>query len=404
MGGAFVGTTQLGLSLVGCINVSGMAGVTERMTTRPPQTILVASNTSWYLFNFRLNLMKELSSSGYHVIAVAPVDDYSERLRQLGIQFIPYSLDRRSINPLNELLALFRLCAIIRRLNPDLILSYTPKINIYASLVARMFAVPIVNNVSGMGYAFIHKGILARLVTLMYRFALSRSIKVFFQNNDDMRLFVNRIVSPAIAERLPGSGVDIVRFAPTLALNRLDRFVFLLVARMLRDKGIVEYVDAARIVHQSFPDVEFDLLGFVDMQNPAPISSEQITAWVKEGVVRYLGATDNVKPYLARADCVVLPSYREGTPRSLLEAAAMGKPIIATDAIGCRDVVDDGVTGFFCKPRDADDLADKMLRMLRLSEDERREMGTRGREKMVREFDERIVLDKYMEVIRDILA
>jgi glycosyltransferase involved in cell wall biosynthesis len=374
------------------------------MTTRPSQTILVASNTSWSLSNFRLNLMKELSGAGYRVIAVAPADDYSERLQQHGIQFVPYPLDRRSTNPFNELLALFRLCAVIRRLNPDLILSYTPKINIYASLAARMFAVPIVNNVSGMGYAFIHKGILARLVTMMYRLAFNRSTKVFFQNNDDMHLFVNRIVSPGIAERLPGSGVDTVRFAPTSALNRSNRFVFLLVARMLRDKGVVEYVDAARIVRQSFPDVEFSLLGFVDVQNPAAISSEQMSAWVKEGVVRYLGATDNVKPYLAGADCVVLPSYREGTPRSLLEAAAMGKPIIATDAIGCRDVVDDGVTGFLCKLRDAGDLADKMLRMLRLSEDERREMGTRGREKMICEFDERIVLDKYMEVIRDILA
>jgi glycosyltransferase involved in cell wall biosynthesis len=210
-------------------------------------------------------------------------------------------------------------------------------------------------------------------------------------------------VAPGKVARLPGSGIDLDAFRPVAMPSRAGHpFRFLLVARMLRDKGVMEYVEAARIVRQHIPDVEFGLLGFVDVRNPTAISSEQMAAWVNEGVVRYLGATDDVKPHLVAADCVVLPSYREGTPRSLLEAAAVARPIITTDVVGCRDVVDDGVNGFLCRPRCADDLADKMIRMIRLSPESRTEMSMLGRRKMEREFDERIVIDRYLAAVKQV--
>jgi len=173
---------------------------------------------------------------------------------------------------------------------------------------------------------------------------------------------------------------------------------------MVWDKGIGEYVEAARRLREHFPYAEFFLLGFLDVQNPTAISRAQMDLWVAEGVVNYLGETDDVRPHLAAADCIVLPSYREGTPRTLLEAAAMARPIVTTDAVGCREVLDDGRNGFLCKPRDAGDLAAKMELMLLLTDEQRREMGLRGREKMEREFDEQIVIRKYLDTIAEIIS
>ena len=208
-----------------------------------------------------------------------------------------------------------------------------------------------------------------------------------------------------MADLVPGSGIDLERFtltpSPSPASGR-GGIRFLLVARMLWDKGVGEYVAAARRVRRRYPDAEFGLLGFLDVQNPAAISREQMDAWVDEGVVRYLGVSDDVRAQIAAADCVVLPSYREGTPRTLLEAAAMGRPLITTDAVGCREVVEDGVNGLLCRVRDADDVADKMEQMIALSADERTEMGRRGREKVEREFDERFVIEAYLRAIREV--
>jgi glycosyltransferase involved in cell wall biosynthesis len=171
---------------------------------------------------------------------------------------------------------------------------------------------------------------------------------------------------------------------------------------MLWDKGVGEYVEAARIVRQCHPDTEFCLMGFLDAQNPAAISREQMDHWIAEGIVNYLGVTDDVRPHIAAADCVVLPSYREGTPRTLLEAAALGRPIVTTDAVGCREVVDDGVNGYLCKPRDAVDLAEKLERFIKLVPALRAEMGNKGREKMEKQFDEHIVINRYLKAIAKI--
>ncbi len=364
--------------------------------------VVIALNTAWNLYNFRAGLIRALVAEGYDVVAVAPSDEYAARLSELGCRFVPLAMDNRGTHPGRDLLLLWRFYLLLRRERPDVFLSFTVKPNIYGALAAHALAIPVVNNIAGLGTVFIKVNWLTRLVRWLYRVALSRSRCVFFQNNDDLELFVKAgLVSPEKVARLPGSGIDLRAFQPDPMLPLDGRpFRFLLAARMLRDKGVVEYVDAARIVRRNFPDVEFCLLGFVDVQNPTAISKGQMIAWVEEGVVRYLGATDDVKPYLAEADCVVLPSYREGTPRSLLEGAAMGKPVITTDAIGCRDVVDDGVNGFLCKTRDVDDLAAKMMMMVRLSPESRAEMGQMGRKKMEREFDEKIVIDRYLTVIQ----
>lgn len=256
-------------------------------------------------------------------------------------------------------------------------------------------------NVSGLGRAFIRRSLLTLLVETLYRATFGRADRVFFQNSDDLALFVDKgLVSADRTERLPGSGVDLQRFQPARPPGRPgEAAVFLLVARMLWDKGVGEFVEAAGVVRARFPDARFQLLGFADVANPSAIPMAQIQAWVDDGCVEYLGSTDDVRSFLESADCVVLPSYREGVPRTLLEAAAMCRPIIATDAPGCRDTLIDGETGFLCRPADGQDLADKCLQFIALPDSTRQAMGGRGRQLMERRFDERLVIERYLEVV-----
>ena len=366
--------------------------------------IIVLSNTSWYLFNFRLNLMLHLQHLGYEVLAVAPVDDYSSRFASYNIKFQKISIDNQGINPLKDGLLVARFIALFSQQQPALILSYTPKCNIYAGLAAGLLNIRIINNVSGLGTAFIRKNLVTFIVKKLYIVSLRKSAKVFFQNKEDLQLFVdNGLVKKALTGLLPGSGVDIERFSPIKNKTINNKFIFLLVARMLKDKGIIEFVEAARLLKKQYPLIECQLLGFLDVKNPSAISSQEMQTWVDEGIVNYLGISDSVVDYLRLADCVVLPSYREGVPRSLLEAASVGKPIITTDAVGCREVVDEGINGFLCELRNSNDLKAKMEKMFLLSEQQRLQMGENSRKKMLAEFDESIVINQYVELINSII-
>jgi glycosyltransferase involved in cell wall biosynthesis len=368
--------------------------------------IAVASNTCWYLFNFRLNLMRALQAAGHTVVAVAPDDAYAQRIRDAGIAFEAVPISGSGMHPLSELQSVLRLGAVFHRYRVGLVLSYTPKGNLYSALVCIALRIAFVPNVSGLGRAFIRKSLVTRVAQTLYRLTFRRAYRVFFQNLDDMATFVaGGLVHATQAERLPGSGVDLSRFSITpIGARAADAPVFLLVARMLWDKGVGEYVDAARRVRALHPGARFQLLGFLDVANPSAISRSQVDAWVAEGVVEYLGQTDDVRPFLVQADCVVLPSYREGVPRTLLEAAATARPVVTTDAPGCRDTVLDGKTGFLCRPADAADLADKLLLFVALAPEERQAMGQRGRAFVEQNFDERLVIDRYLDVVGAIEA
>lgn len=362
--------------------------------------LLISINTAWNLKNFREGLIKALVARGYEVLAVAPKDEWATQLQTLGCRYLPLPMDNKGTHPVRDSLLLLRFFMLLRAERPDVFLGYTVKPNVYGSLAAHALRIPVINNVAGLGTVFMKGGWLNQLVQGLYRVALSRSSRVFFQNEDDRQLFVSRgLVSEDVADRLPGSGVDLAKFQP-IPLPARQVVRFLLIGRMLWDKGVGEYVEAARMLNQRGIHAECCLLGFLDVQNPAAISRKQMDDWVAEGVVRYLGVSDNVREEISQSDCVVLPSfYREGTPRTLLEAAAMARPIVTTDSVGCRDVVDDGVNGYLCKPKDAADLADKMERIVSISPAEREAMGLRGREKVERQFDEEIVIRKYLEAI-----
>lgn len=365
--------------------------------------ICIVANTTWYTFNFRRRLIAELLARGYQVTVLAPMDAYAERITALGAQYVPLPLNNTGTNPFLELMTVVRIGDLLRRITPSVMLTYTPKVNIYASLAARLLGIPVIANVSGLGRAFIAGGWLEGVVRRLYWFALRTPRIVFFQNQDDLEEFVRSgLVKREKAVRIPGSGVDLERFAAATKVRHDNECRFLLTSRLLWDKGVAEYVEAAKLLKAAAPHTRFRLLGFLDVANPSAVPRDQVERWHRDGIVDYLGSTDDVVPQLAAVDCVVLPSYREGAPRSLLEAASMGLPVITTDTPGCRDVVEDGVSGYLCRPRDAADLAEKMMRIAALSAKERTAMGAAGREKMVREFDERIVIARYLEVIEGI--
>ncbi len=332
-------------------------------------------------------------------MAAAPADDYSSRLGELGCRYISLPVDNKGSSPIQDALLFLRYLNLFWRLRPDVFLGYTIKPNVYGSLAAHLFGIPVINNVSGLGTAFIRETWLTRVVKLLYRVALRSSRTVFFQNQDDRDLFLRLgLVRREAAALLPGSGINLDKFRPAAQAAPASQ-TFLLIGRLIWDKGVREYVEAARLVKRRFPEARFQVLGFLDVENRSAISRSQMNAWVEEGLVEYLGTADDVRPAIAAASCVVLPSYREGTPRTLLEAAAMGKPIIATDVPGCRNVVDDGVNGFLCAVRDHEDLAGKLAAFLSLDEAQKMQMGLASRVKVEAEFDERIVMSRYLGAI-----
>lgn len=372
---------------------------TQAGKTPAAKTIVLSINTSWNIVNFRSNLIVRLQREGYDVVAVSPRDDHSATLVAMGVRHIAIAIDSKGLSPIRDLALALRYWRIMRTLRPAAFLGWTVKPNVYGSLAAHALGIPVINNISGLGTAFIKPGPLTRLVRLLYRIALARSATIFFQNRHDRDLFAaQRLVRAARTVLLPGSGIDLAQFVPQ-PLEEAPTPVLLMVARLLRDKGVVEFADAARIVRATHPAVAFELLGFLDVQNRTAIDRETVDGWEREGILRYLGEAGDVRPHLARATAVVLPSYREGMPRSLLEAAAMARPLIATDVPGCTEIARAGENAFLCAPRDARSLADAMTALLDLDREGRAAMGRRSREIAEREFDVAVVEARYLDAI-----
>lgn len=365
--------------------------------------VMLCANTAWNLVNFREGLIRALIGQGFEVVAAAPADaENAARLQEMGCRFEPLVMASTGRSPLHDLALTFRLWRMFRRVRPDVVLGYTIKPNIYGSLAARLAGIPVINNISGLGTAFLTPGLLNRIVRILYRIALLHGGPVFFQNADDRNLFVALGLVPRDRTALlPGSGVDLGHFEahPPRPMETAGGVRFLMIARLLRDKGLVEYVDAARMIKAKWPQARFALLGFLGVDNPSAIAPETLDGWIAEGVIDYAGSASDVRPHIAASDCVVLPSYREGTPRTLLEAAAMARPLIATDVPGCRDVVDHGVNGFLCEARDVQSLFQQFDRFMALSSDERAAMGDQSRAKVERQFDERFVIKLCLDAI-----
>lgn len=385
-----------------------MAGTNCKTDTDPEggfvrETIVFSANTSWNLVNFRSNLITAFQQKGFRVVALAPHDSQSKALTEMGVDFFRIDFRSAGISPMRDAVLFLRYWWILRRIRPSVLLGFTIKPNIYGSVAARVLGVPVINNISGLGTAFIRPGMIRWVAKQLYRIALRRSARVFFQNQEDQKQFVTaQMVTSSQSRLLPGSGVDLERFFPA-PLPELGPFRFLFIGRLLWDKGIGEYAEAARIVRLRHPDVRFQILGSTDVDNRTAVPITTLSRWVDEGLIEHLGSVADVRPFVRDADCVVLPSYREGLPRSLLEASAMARPIVATNVPGSRDVVENGVTGLLCDARDARSLADAMLAMIARSSSSRRAMGLAGRSRVESRFAINIVTRQYIEAVNEVL-
>lgn len=375
--------------------------------TETRKKILLVANTGWYLYNFRLPLARRLRSEGFNVVLVSPYDTYVDRLVAEGFEHRSlHRLSRRGINPFDELLAIGELVRLYREEKPRAVHHFTIKCVLYGTIAAKLTGVTsVVNAVTGLGHIFLGKRLITRIlrppVRWLYRKILrARRGHVVFQNPDDLEAFVQAgLVAPEKTVIIRSSGVDVAKFSPRpsnpdVPASRMP--VVLFVGRLLKEKGVHDYVEAARIV-KSTRDVCFELAGDCDFGNPSSVSEAQLEQWRLEGAVDLLGHVDSIEDVIALADIMVLPSFREGTPRALLEAAAMGKPIVATDVPGCREVVVHSETGLLVPVQNPKALAEAIAGLLD-DPARAREMGARGRSLVEREFSVETVVSRTIDV------
>lgn len=379
------------------------------------RTLLFSGNTAWGMYNFRASLLKHFIMQGDRVVVVSPYDmNFSPKLQKLGCQIVNLSLEAKGANPFSELRLFLAYRRIIKQVKPNYCFFYTIKPNIYGSLAAQSLNVPYVPITTGLGYTFMKKNLVAKAAHYLYKFAFRHTPQVWFLNNDDKEEFLRTgLIHPEQAYVLQGGeGLDLTRFkgkkhlysdaqdAPVDDYHQ-SNIRFLLSARMLYDKGVKEFVEAAHILRAKYPNAQFCLLGPMGVANPAAITEDQMQEWLEDGNVQYLGVTNDVIPFLQTADCVVLPSYREGISFTLLEGSAMGLPVVTTNTIGCRDVVDDGITGWLCHPKDVPSLVFTMEKVLLMSPEARKKMGEAGRKKIEKEFSVCRVIKQYERLLNE---
>jgi len=367
--------------------------------------ILLFANTDWYLYNFRLSLAKELRSHGHEVILLSPPGDFQERLQTNGFQWIPFPLSRQGVNPFSELQTIWRLVQLYRTIKPDVVHHFTIKPVIYGSLAAHFLRVPgIINSITGLGHLFIDPALLTRLLRglakMLYRISLRRT-QIIFENPEDRDIFIqNKLLQPGQAHLILGTGVDVDKFHPTSKNNAIPLVLFS--SRLLATKGLIEFIEAARILNQKGIKARFAVAGTPDPGNPASIPQGQLDAWKQEALVEWWGWQDDMPSALAKTDIFCLPSYREGVPNALLEACASSLPIVTTDVPGCRDVVKHEVNGLLVPVQNAIVLADA-LETLILNPEMRQKMGQVGRELAVNLFSQTKVNKETLAVYQLVL-
>lgn len=381
----------------------------EKNTTEAIATVAIVLNAAWNLYNYRLGLARYLLEKGFNVLLIAPLDEYVEKIKKEGFRFIPiHHLSRKGMNPLQDVALIRELRAIYKREAVNVALQYTIKPNIYGSIAAAALSTKTICTVTGLGYTFLNKGIVSNAAQKLYKYAFERADRIFFQNPDDYNLFIQENLSAAEkCSVVSGSGVDISFFHPDKNLiNTNGKTNFIFVGRLLYDKGIRELMRTIEsVLNGDNQKVHFTIVGKIDKNNPAAIKAEEWTSWLhKYPSITYVEHTDDIRSYYATADAVILPSYREGMPRVLLEGLAMGKPLIATDVPGCRETIEHEVNGFLVHVQDSEALTAALQRFLSMSQAARLEMGFNSRARVMRLFDEQAVYEKYYQTIQSLLG
>ena len=367
--------------------------------------IALIENHELGVYSIRHELVVELSKR-YEITVLTEVDDSFKNGDLEGIvKFV--DVGKSVLNPLSAVKYNSKLHTALKELKPDVCLTFTIRPAIYGNIVTRKLNIPTISTITGTGPLFESNSISYVVARQLYKRVLKKTKFVFFPNFDDLEAFVERkYIKREQAKRVPGSGVNYDKFTPQATTRSNDgKFIFLYISRLVKDKGVMEFVEAASLLKENYPNAEFHIIGPLWGGNTKSltVTAEELSEWIEKKWIVYHDKQKDVKPFMADADCVVMPSYREGMSNVLLEAASMARPLIATNVTGCRDIVDDGVNGFLCKVRDGKDLAEKMKMMMNLSASEREEMGAKGREKMIREFDKKIVVKTYIEAIDQVV-
>lgn len=360
--------------------------------------VIILSNHHAYTYNFRKEVIQKLIEENFKVYVVLPYGEKVELLKGMGCEFIDLPLDRRGKNPFTDLKLIASYYKIINKINPDMILSYTIKPNLYGGIISRMKNIPFFPNITGLGSAVENESFVQKILILLYRVALRKASCIFFQNNDNMKFFKRKIFNPNKYKVIPGSGVNLNDFS-LLEYPKNDTIEFGFISRIMKEKGIEQYLEAAEYIKKKHPDTKFNILGFCEERYENKLKLLQ-----DKGIVDYHGMQNNVKDFQKKFHCIIHPTYYpEGISNVLLESAASGRPIITTDRIGTREVVENGINGYLIKQQDSMDLIEKIELFLKLDFEEKRTMGLSGRLKVKKEFNRKLVVDAYIEEINKIV-
>lgn len=358
--------------------------------------VLFLSNHFITLYSFRKELLIELSKGEYDIYISTPKDSQNSFFTDLGFNVIETNIDRRGINPLNDITLIKQYYSIMKKIKPDIIFSFTVKPNIYGSFVSNILNIRQICNITGTGGTFLNNDILARLVRFLYKISVKKSYKVFFQNTGDLEYFKKYKMIANNYDVLPGSGVNLERYQITSFPN--DRCIsFIFIGRVMKLKGIDEYLEAAKIIKQKYKNVNFYIAGWNEEQEYI----DKVHDYENKGYVKYLGFQNNIYEWIKKCQCVILPSHGgEGIPNVLLEAAATGRICIASRINGSKDVIDETITGFLFEKNDYHDLASKIEMVLSMNNVQKEIMALNARRKIEQKFDRKIVVNKYLEELQ----
>lgn len=359
--------------------------------------VAIISNDHVWTYNLRREIIQALLDNDYRVAVIVGYGDKIENLKEMGCEFVDVPVDRHGMNPFHELSLIGKYSKALKHLDPDAVLTYTIKPNIYGGYVCGKHKIPYIANITGLGTVVENEGFIQKVVLKMLRAGLSRASTVFFQNTENMKFLKEKNVVRGHCDLLPGSGVNTTHFS-ALPYPDDGTIHFVFISRIMKEKGIDQYLEAAIAIREKYPDTCFHICGFCEQAY-----EEKIAALSLKKIVRYHGMVDDVREILKQTHCTVHPTYYpEGLSNVLLESSACARPIITTDRPGCREVIENGVNGFIVKQKDGTDLIEKIEKFLHLTYEQKKEMGVRGRQKVEQEFDRRLVVEKYLVAVSEI--
>ncbi len=363
--------------------------------------IIISSNSCWNILNFRKNLIKFFLKDKNNLLILSKKDSSFQNIQKLKVKFLDIPINRKRFSPFDDLKLIFFFLKIFYIEKPDFFLGFTHKINIYGGLAAKILNIKSIINITGLGTAFIENNVFTKIVVFFYKIALGKNNVSFFQNKDDRNLFIKKkLVQKKNSFLIPGSGIDLKKYTVSKKKISKKNINFLFIGRLLKDKGILEFINVAKEVKKNKKiRATFSVIGSIDSKNSSSISYNDYLKFKNQKILNFFGQKKNIKKYLLRSDCIVLPSYREGLPRVLLESSAMGIPAITTNVPGCREVVKDGYNGFLCQAKSEKSLLKAINRFMNVSSKKRLIMGQNSRKKAETYFDEKIVFKRYKKLI-----